>query len=218
MATHLIAFQIGDEESPEFRAQSARWLYDLLGDFPGKVNDNNDDMEIECWWHAADERFDRSDNDSAVFVTKGQEGNAYALLRDQQVSGQWNSIQHAQDPNLVAPHYDAPLTGEQRIAAIRNVLALAATYARRTGGRNMLEDIRAYEYLDDYVTDDEDISEADKDSGSAFEQVVDEYLSRPAPETITYVDDDNGEAVWQHYNDRLRDWYHDECTAREELV
>ena len=218
MATHLIAFQIGDEESPQFRANSARWLYDLLGDFPGKVNPNDPDMEIEEWWHASDERFDRSDNDSAVFVTKGQEGNAYALLRDQKVSGQWNSIQHG-DPDLVAPQYDATLTGEQRIAFIRDALALATTYSVRTGGRNLVEDIRAYETLDDYVTDDESISDEDKEDSHAFEQVLLDYLTRPVPEGVVYfLDDDNGELVWNRYYDRLHDWYADESYAREGLM
>ena len=36
---------------------------------------------VDAWWIAEDTRYDRSDNDSAVFVPKGRQGEAVALLR-----------------------------------------------------------------------------------------------------------------------------------------
>lgn len=35
---------------------------------------------VDCWWIAQDERYDRSDNDSAVFVKMGKEAEARDLL------------------------------------------------------------------------------------------------------------------------------------------
>ena len=42
-----------------------------------------DTLDVECWWVAMDERYDRSDNDSAVFVPMGQQNMWTSLVRDQ---------------------------------------------------------------------------------------------------------------------------------------
>lgn len=39
-----------------------------------------DGNQLDCWWIAEDERYDRSDNDSAVFCKKGVQGPASRLL------------------------------------------------------------------------------------------------------------------------------------------
>jgi hypothetical protein len=45
---------------------------------------------IESWWVAEDDRRDRSDNDSAVFVPKGEKGRVLRILRDL-TAEQWNA-------------------------------------------------------------------------------------------------------------------------------
>lgn len=48
--------------------------------------------EIECWWIAEDERYDRSDNDSAVFVPMGQQLEIRDHLRDRdEFYTDWNT-------------------------------------------------------------------------------------------------------------------------------
>jgi hypothetical protein len=42
------------------------------------------------WWPAEDERADNSDNDSAVFVHKGNQKKAHALLERAKLTGIWN--------------------------------------------------------------------------------------------------------------------------------
>lgn len=43
------------------------------------------DVSLDSWWVANDERFDRSDNDSAVFVHKGYQEQARHLLRENEI-------------------------------------------------------------------------------------------------------------------------------------
>jgi len=47
--------------------------------------------QVESWWVAEDERHDGSDNDSAVFVTKGSQRSAFRLLHEAGLSGSWNN-------------------------------------------------------------------------------------------------------------------------------
>lgn len=49
----------------------------LIGKLKGFV-----DEDIDSWWFAEDERYDRSDCDSAVFVKPGKQAEAVALLRE----------------------------------------------------------------------------------------------------------------------------------------
>jgi hypothetical protein len=61
------------------------WLHNQMprpGDHLGRDNDDETvDITLDSWWVANDQRFDRSDTDSAVFVTKGKQKEARALLR-----------------------------------------------------------------------------------------------------------------------------------------
>lgn len=70
----LVAFDLTGPD-PENVQQ---WLMDNLPK-PGPGGDN-DEIDLDCWWIANDERFDGSDTDSAVFVTKGRQASARALL------------------------------------------------------------------------------------------------------------------------------------------
>lgn len=45
---------------------------------------------VVCWWVAMDERYDRSDNDSAVFCTVGQQLMSQAALIEIGTSGPYN--------------------------------------------------------------------------------------------------------------------------------
>lgn len=45
---------------------------------------------ITCWWVAEDDRRDGSDNDSAVFVTPGNQNVASDLLHDYGLTPEWN--------------------------------------------------------------------------------------------------------------------------------
>lgn len=47
-----------------------------------------------AWWVAEDERYDGSDNDSAVFVHKGMQHKAHAILEKLGLTGIWNRRQY----------------------------------------------------------------------------------------------------------------------------
>jgi hypothetical protein len=51
-------------------------------------------VRLEAWWVAEDERYDGSDRDSAVFVTKGQQAQASRLLEREMASAAWNLTPH----------------------------------------------------------------------------------------------------------------------------
>lgn len=75
--TILVAFTV---DAPTW-AQAQRLLIDRLPS-PGSAGYE----AIDSWWIAEDERYDRSDNDSAVFVPLGQQSasiNALAALPKQ---------------------------------------------------------------------------------------------------------------------------------------
>lgn len=63
--TVLVAFAVNAES-----AEAAQRL--LMARLPDPESDGHE--VIDCWWIAEDLRFDNSDNDSAVFVPKGEQG------------------------------------------------------------------------------------------------------------------------------------------------
>ena len=71
----LVAFDVTGNSL----AQTQTALVNLLP----KVSDlpESDDFGMDSWWIANDERIDRSDCDSAVFVKKGAQEEARRLLR-----------------------------------------------------------------------------------------------------------------------------------------
>lgn len=50
----------------------------------------NDPVGIGSWWIAEDDRADRSDNDSAVFVKPGAQAEAHQLLLEHFLAEPWN--------------------------------------------------------------------------------------------------------------------------------
>jgi len=80
----LVAFQVNS--GSQMHAQQ------LLTQELSKVEllQDTDSAGVVCWWTAMDERYDRSDNDSAVFVHKGVQAKAYALLIKLKLTGRWN--------------------------------------------------------------------------------------------------------------------------------
>jgi hypothetical protein len=50
---------------------------------------------IQCWWIAEDVRYDRSDNDSAVFVDKGAQREAHDVLAIRGLTAGHNVPSHA---------------------------------------------------------------------------------------------------------------------------
>ena len=79
----LVAIQVGTESWTEAQEQVMWLLKDVVHDEESEVN-------IECWWIAEDDRFDGSDNDSAVFVHKGMKKIAYNTLEKLGITGPWN--------------------------------------------------------------------------------------------------------------------------------
>lgn len=75
----LVAFDV-DEEKATDAHEAVMWL---LKDAVGKE-------KITQWWIAEDDRFDGSDNDSAVFVNKGATSAAYKVLEVFGLTGSWN--------------------------------------------------------------------------------------------------------------------------------
>lgn len=63
------------------------WLHNQMpavGDHLARgENDGTVTVNLDSWWVANDERFDRSDNDSAVFVHKGSQDIARRMLREE---------------------------------------------------------------------------------------------------------------------------------------
>lgn len=54
----------------------------LMKSLPRPESDDGPENGIDCWWIAEDQRFDGSDNDSAVFVNMGKQQEAYKLLTE----------------------------------------------------------------------------------------------------------------------------------------
>lgn len=84
--TFLVAIQISDPDGLISRKQAENYLCSRLPR-PGHALDIQttegeviNEPYVECWWVAEDDRHDRSDNDSAVFVNYGDKGTAFAIL------------------------------------------------------------------------------------------------------------------------------------------
>lgn len=73
---HVIIAAFG--VTAETRKDAEEYLHTRLPR-PGRRGDEY--RVVEDWWIAEDERYDRSDNDSAVFVIPGKQEEAVALLR-----------------------------------------------------------------------------------------------------------------------------------------
>ena len=89
--TFLVAVNI---EGDINRAQAENGLMRMMPR-PGQTawvpNDPESALStVECWWIAEDDRTDRSDNDSAVFVTPGFQKAAYDLLHDRELTPDCN--------------------------------------------------------------------------------------------------------------------------------
>lgn len=63
--------------------QAARAVYDAMPVITSE-------RPITSWWHADDARWDGSDNDSAVFVTPGNQAHAADILVMHGLTGAWN--------------------------------------------------------------------------------------------------------------------------------
>lgn len=71
--TVLVAFAVcGANESERHET--------LMAMMPAPA-DHDGHEALDCWWVAEDTRYDRSDNDSAIFVPMGKQAEAVALLR-----------------------------------------------------------------------------------------------------------------------------------------
>lgn len=75
MANVIIAFDLDDAEDGDSFFEAQRKLIYVLEHSPLVSG------ECIAWWICHDDREDRSDRDSAVFVTKGNEAQAQAVLR-----------------------------------------------------------------------------------------------------------------------------------------
>lgn len=73
----LVAFDIFGRDAED----AHKWLMENLPE-AGQTHGDVGEIFLDSWWVANDERFDRSDTDSAVFVSKGNQAAARKLLRE----------------------------------------------------------------------------------------------------------------------------------------
>lgn len=62
------------------REEAEQHLHNVMPK-PQSCSEDQQIFTVDSWWVAEDERYDRSDNDSAVFVTPGNQQEATNLLR-----------------------------------------------------------------------------------------------------------------------------------------
>jgi len=85
--TFLVAFEVeGEVTRPEAEeVLTAELVRVPKGPGPFQVT-----TYVDSWWIAEDDRHDRSDTDSAVFVTKGAQADASRVLEREALSPAWN--------------------------------------------------------------------------------------------------------------------------------
>lgn len=74
----ITAIVVDDDESGYNRQQVEEWLHARL---PATGRRGDESLFIDSWWIAEDSRYDRSDNDSAVFCIPGKQIEARDALR-----------------------------------------------------------------------------------------------------------------------------------------
>ena len=84
LPTHVILVAV--EVYGLTRAGAQQTLRGELAEHPVSASDS----PIESWWIAEDFRVDRSDRDSAVFVSKGFQARASRLLERHDMAASWN--------------------------------------------------------------------------------------------------------------------------------
>lgn len=99
MAEHTILVAITvDADS---RADAMRVLPNALprpGWYYGGDSKETGRRQIDSWWIAEDDRTDRSDNDSAVFVSKGTQQQAFECLLVGMLTSTWNDPSKRETP------------------------------------------------------------------------------------------------------------------------
>lgn len=75
----MVAFDISGPSAEKTHAWLQEQMPDLSDEFIEAANKRG--IQLDSWWVANDERFDFSDQDSAVFVAKGLQSQARELLR-----------------------------------------------------------------------------------------------------------------------------------------
>ena len=80
----LVAIQVETESWTDAQEQVMWLLKNVVHD------DEENGVNIERWWIAEDDRFDGSENYSAVFVHKGMKKIAYNILEKLEMTGPWN--------------------------------------------------------------------------------------------------------------------------------
>jgi hypothetical protein len=80
----LVAFQVKSGSQMHAQQILMRELQDL------DLVQDTESAGVVCWWIAMDERYDRSDNDSAVFVHMGMQAGVQALVVQAGASGDYN--------------------------------------------------------------------------------------------------------------------------------
>jgi len=79
---HSEVFLVGIEVATTLsREDTERFLHSALPAPETRTPYPQPYVAVESWWIAEDERYDRSDNDSAVFIKPGKQREAVALLR-----------------------------------------------------------------------------------------------------------------------------------------
>jgi hypothetical protein len=76
----MVAFDLTGKDPEDVQA----WLMDQMPE--AGLQGDSGEIYLDSWWIANDERFDRSDCDSAVFVAKGRQVEARELLHSHGLS------------------------------------------------------------------------------------------------------------------------------------
>lgn len=94
----------------------------LMAHLP-RPNGHPNPSPVECWWVAEDDRNDRSDNDSAVWVDPGAQALAHTVLVALGMTGPWNkpTREGGQFTGTYEPGHD--VTRYQKARAIRDLMA-----------------------------------------------------------------------------------------------
>ena len=151
----LVAFEVPGDTTQEAQATLLPQLQPVLASKGGPV---------ECWWVADDERYDGSDNDSAVFVRPGAQAVASRLLRAHNLTDSCNLVARRpgtwEEP-VGDPVWHDPTAWWVRIDRDHHLDALVGPYADQAQADRAMQDallidgLCQEDCLDAYTTQDQ---------------------------------------------------------------
>lgn len=125
----LVALQVQGETREQAETTLMQHLPTVTGDTV--------DKSIVCWWVAEDDRHDRSDNDSAVFVHTGAQTLAVELLRSVGLTGSWNT-RVREGGQFAGGSFEQPAHDMNRYEMARTIETLMAQVGIGAGDLDLL--------------------------------------------------------------------------------